>query len=611
VRLPAALILCLMAGAPLQSLPPRPTAQTEQPPRDVITRPEPPGTSAIKGRVVAADTGNPIRRANVTLVRGLPPGAAGRGRGAAAIGTAVTPASRASQPPEALIRNRQAVTNAQGFFEFNGLPAGTYRVLVSGATHVPQYIGMAYGARRPNAPFSSDMGQLISIAEGQTFDKAVVQLPRGAVISGRVTDESSEPLARVHVYTVFFPPGSTRGQRTGSGAQTDDLGQFRLYGLAPGDYMVAAEARENTFSPPNAPLEAEDERIGFLTTYYPGTTDEAAASRLRARAGSEISGIEIRLGEGRLFRVSGSVVDSQGRPAARVTGQMMRREEGFNGGSSFGFGTDDKGAFRMRNLPPGNYRLVVQPRQNFGPGGRGNDGDLGEMATVPLTVSSDLDNVVVMTMPGVTITGRVVIEQGPASPSPGAIRVTAVVGGFENSLMLGRPPQPVLVGPEQTFTMRGLMGEYLLRVAAPNLYVKSVTLDGGDDVTDTPHEFKANDRVVLTVTSRASTLEGNVTEGKGAAAPDTGVILFSEERSAWRTFSTRTRRAVADAEGHFRLQGIMPGRYFVVALPRERLTIVPGGSEASFFEQLSKDATSVVIGDDEARKLDLKVVDGP
>jgi hypothetical protein len=608
---PAVLILCLIAGAPSQVVVPPPTAQVGQPPRDVVARPEPAGTSAIKGRVVAADTGNPIRRANVTLVRGGPPQVPGGGRGAAATGTSVTPASRSSQPPETFSRPRQAVTNAQGVFEFNGLQAGTYRIMVSGATHFPQYLGMAYGGKRPNGPFSSDMGQSIAVAEGQTFDKAVVRLPRGAVISGRVTDESSEPLARVQVYTVFYPPGSTRGQRTGFGAQTDDLGQFRLYGLAPGDYLVAAEARENTYAGPNAPQEVEAERIGFLTTYYPGTTDEAAASRVRTRAGSETPGIEIRLGEGRLFRVSGSVVDSQGKPATQVMGQLMRREAGFNGGSSFGFSTDEKGQFQMRNLPPGNYRLVVQPRQNFGPGGRGNDADPGEMAMVPLTVASDLDNVVVMTMPGVTITGRLVIEQGPASPSAGPIRVMAVVVGSENSMVMGRPPQPVLVGPEQTFTMKGLMGEYLLRVAAPNVYVKSVTLDGGDDVTDTPREFKTNDRVVMTVTSRASTLEGIVTDSKGAVAAESGVIMFSEERSAWRTSSTRTRRAVADAEGHFRVQGLMPGKYFVAALPRERLTIVPGGPEASFFEQLSKDAVSVVIGDDEERKLDLKVVEGP
>jgi hypothetical protein len=187
----------------------------------------------------------------------------------------------------------------------------------------------------------------------------------------------------------------------------------------------------------------------------------------------------------------------------------------------------------------------------------------------------------------------------------------AVVGNSEDSFGMRMSPQPVLVGPEQTFTMKGLMGEYLLRVAAPNLYVKSIALDGGDDVTDTPHEFKTNDRVVVTVTSRASTLEGTVADGRGGAAADTGVIVFSEERGAWRTSSTRTRRAMVDGDGHFRVQGLMPGKYLVIALPQERLTVVPGAPEVSFFEQLSRDAVSVVIGEDEERRLDLKVVETP
>jgi hypothetical protein len=214
-------------------------------------------------------------------------------------------------------------------------------------------------------------------------------------------------------------------------------------------------------------------------------------------------------------------------------------------------------------------------------------------------------------MPGATITGRLVIEQGSASPSPGPIRVMAVAASSEDSMMFRMSPQPAIVGPDQTFTMKGLMGEHVLRVAAPNLYVKSVAIDGGDDVTDTPHEFKANDRVVMTVTSRTSTLEGTVTDGRGSVAADTGIVVFSEDRGSWRTSSTRTRRATADAEGHFRVNGLMPGKYFVIAVPRERLSVVPGGVDAALFEQLSKDAVSVVIGDDEERKLDLKVVEGP
>jgi hypothetical protein len=574
VQLASILTLCVFAALP-QGVP-------TQPARDAVRRPEPTGTSAIRGRVIAADTGNPMRRARLTLVP-LGPFPTGGGRGAGP---------------------RQATTNAQGVFEFTGLPAGSYNVIASVPEYSPQYLGMAYGAKKPSALFFSNMGQPIKLTDGQTFEKAVIALPRGAVISGRVTDENTDPLARVQVYAVYYAPGSARGRRVGAGAQTDDLGQFRIYGLSPGDYVVGAEARESTYVEPNAPPQSEADRVGFLTTYYPGTPDESSAQRVRTRPGAEIQGIEIRLGQGRLFRISGMIMDSQGQPG-RVDGQLMRRGPGFMGGPGFGFSTDERGQFQMRNIPPGEYRLIVQQiRRDFGPPSPNEEVDPGEMAVVPLTVSADLDNVMVTTAASATITGQIVIE--PASPAPrGVLRVMAASADQEGTMGM-RQPQPGIVGPDLTFKMRGLFGRYLLRTFAPNLYVKSVAV-GAEDITNSPREFKPDDRVVITLTSRASTLEGTVTGANGPATADTAVVAFSEDRESWRRSSTRTGRTVVDAEGHFRIPGLMPGRYLIVALPREQLNFFPGDDEENFFERLSKTAVPVVLGEDDHRKVDLRV----
>ena len=165
----------------------------------------------------------------------------------------------------------------------------------------------------------AEPGQSIELKDGQSIEKLVISLPRGGVITGRVTDEAAEPLARVQVYTLSYPPGMSRGQRSGQGSTTDDLGQFRLWGLNTGEYVVVADARGNTFVPPNAPPESEEERVNFVTTYYPGTLDEGAAQRVRVKAGAETSGIDIRVGQLRLFHVSGYVTDSQGRTRGIVT----------------------------------------------------------------------------------------------------------------------------------------------------------------------------------------------------------------------------------------------------------------------------------------------------
>lgn len=613
----AAIILSFFSVVGQQMLPP------QQPPRDVVRRPEPVGTAVIRGRVVASDTGNPIRRATVNLspVMTAPPPQGGRSGGSGITGGVVGgvgggvsggvvggvvssgPNTQMSLMPMA--RPRQATTDAQGAFEFTGLPAGTYHIRASPNQYSPQYLSIAYGAKKPIGPLSSDPGQPIQLTDGQTFDKAIVALPRGAVIAGRVTDENGDPLARVQVYTLFYPPGSSRSQRFGGGAQSDDLGQFRLFGLQPGDYVVAAEARNNTFVPPNAVPEREEDNIGYLTTYYPGTADEGAAVRVRAKPGAESSGIEIRLVQGRLFRISGFVTDSQGQPLARTSGQLMRSVGG-GGAFGLGFSTDDQGQFRMQNVPPGTYRVIVrQMRPNMGLIGP-RQPEMGEMANVPLTISADLDNLAVITSPGVTISGHVVFEQGPPSPMPKEMRVMGQIGNPED--MMGMPsPPPATVTPELTFTMKGLMGEYLLRTSAPNQYVKTVTANG-EDITDIPHEFKTNERVTVTLTSRVSTLEGTVTDAKGDSSNDSGIILFPEDKASWRGNSTRLRRASVSANGQFRIPGLLPGRYYVAAVSRDRLNIASSSIDAAFFEQLSKEATLVVIGEDEQRKVDLKVI---
>ena len=99
---------------------------------------------------------------------------------------------------------------------------------------------MQYGQTRP---FES--GRSIELADKQSLDKADISMPRGSVISGRIVDEFGEPVADANVTAMRqqWLNGRRRLMPSGRNAQTNDLGQYRIYGLPPGDYYVSATLR--------------------------------------------------------------------------------------------------------------------------------------------------------------------------------------------------------------------------------------------------------------------------------------------------------------------------------------------------------------------------------
>ena len=531
-------------------------------PRDAAPAKE--GTASIRGRITAADTGLPLRRAVVMLMGSGPSG------------------------------SRSVATNPDGRFVFSGLPGGSYRLRATPGAFRAQYLAIFYGSSGPN-----EGGEPIELKDGQRF-VADIALPRGGVIVGRVTDEFGEPIARAQVFASRAMAGSGVYNRVGGGFhQTDDQGRFRLYGLEPGVYIVGAEMRGSE----GPPVQGGSE--GFVPTYSPTTVNEQEATRIRVTSAGETGDVDIQLIRTQTFQIRGTITDSKGRPVLRPHVYLSRSTG--TSGTSFGFGVEQAGTVVIRDVIPGDYRLNVRTGSMDSLQQPTSTQERPEYASIPLTVTGDIDNLAVVTQPGVSITGQVVFAEGVLPNPRSALRVMLHPADPRGGMFGSYPSAEVAANLQ--FTLNDLFGAQLVRISGlPSGYaLKAVTL-GSTDITDTPIEFKPehSKHVQVIVTSRASALEGTVTNDAGEPAASITVVMIPEDKTSWKANSARLRFGRTLKTGKFSMTGVLAGRYYVVATPREGVYLGQGAGP-EVYESLTKEATIVVIGEDEKRTVDLRV----
>ena len=507
------------------------------PPRDRV--PLATGTAKVTGRVVSAETASPIRRAQIRL-------SSSDGRG-----------------------NKQVTTDADGRYEIPSLPAGRYRLYVSKAG----YVALEYGQARP-----FEIGRPLDIADGQALDKMDFSLPRGSAITGRITDELGDAVtdAQVQAMRYQFTNGERQLVNAGRTATTDDLGQFRIFGLMPGDYVVRASLRAdpNPQRPPAAPEESESP-MGYPGTYYPGVADVAQAQTVTVSLGQELSSVAFPLVPARLSSIAGTVISSEGRPLA---GAIVLLRPG-TGGAGVRFGVPGgnqavraDGSFSLVNVAPGDYILEVQQRPQ---GMRNLPDGIGalEFASVPLSVAGDIEGLAVVTTPGASVSGRVVFQgQKSQTTTPRGMQVTAAAAaGGSVAPIAGRAPGRGSVSNDGSFELRGLAGPHVIRLAGvpQGWAVKSVSLDGAD-ITDAAFDFKPGTgltNLTITLTDRVSEVSGDVRDLRGQPVADYVLIVFAEDPKLWGPQSRHVTTTRPNQNGAFSIKGLPPARYLAAAVP--------------------------------------------
>ncbi len=516
----------------------------------------------IRGTVFAGDTGKPLAGAIVTLVN-----------------------ARATNPGER--QGRWISTDADGRWDAHDLSAGAYTLSVAKAG----YLKIEYGQKR-----AFERGKLLEVRPGQVVDRIDIALPRAGAISGRVFDEFGDPAAAVFVRALRqrYVDGrreltplaeALEGLANGGGDITDDLGQFRIYGLAPGDYFVSA-----SFNPPGEPATA----LGYPPVYYPGTPSAAEARRIRIGLGEETQNINVTLVSVRYAVVSGTVANSLNVSASASI--QVTSSDPVAGAPVAPTRTASNGTFTLRSVPPGEYRLHVYDVRPAAA--------TPEFASVPLAITGeDVTALAISTAPGAVASGRVVLEDGAKLNAPVFVRSVTTLAGAPTFLN-----SSVGVNPDLTFEISGLAERQTFRTGMlpEGWFLKSVMHEGAD-ITDTGYDFRPGQRVSgieIRLTRRATTLSGTVQDDPGSPVGDYTVVAFSTNPDRWGHQTRFVRSARPDQGGKFTIRALPPDQYFVVALE-----YVETGQEFDP-EQLGNWkplATTVELRDGEAKTLLLKL----
>ena len=498
------------------------------PPRDPSARPAPlKGTAVISGRVVAADTGQPLRRARVGL----------HGNGMGREGS------------------RNAMTDADGTFRIDGLPAGRYSLSASKARYVPTMLG----ARRPGAS-----GRPIDLADGQRIENVTFALTNAGVITGHVTDDSGEPLIDVQVQAMRYR--AMRGTRQlmphSMSSPTDDTGAYRIHGLAPGTYYVMARDQDSMrFGPEDGP----SEESGFASTYYPGTPVESEAQPIEVVAGVDAVA-DLALVPTRLTTVSGIVLSAAGAPATGGGVSLLTGGFGF-GSSRSGAMIKPDGTFRITGVTPGEYTLQAHPTFEaptpFGPP-RFAFGMNRTTASMPIVVAgTPLADLRLVVLDNIRIPVTATFEATTEKPPE--------MVGINASSEKNRSGASAMRGEDGRLTLDVPPGTWRLSAhAGPPWRVRRLSYRGrevepGDEVELTAEPGGRIEAVFTT--SKGSVVTGGVKNGSGNTVSDyIAFILPAEGDIAGRLGFGRFQVARPDQQGRFSAEGLRPGEYVAIAV---------------------------------------------
>ena len=523
------------------------------------------GTSAIRGRTVDAQSGHPLRHVIVSLY--------------AASGDRV---------------GRSALTDADGRYEIDKLPAGRYRLIARSEA----YLDIEYGQTRP-----AQNGRPVVLQKDQRLDDINFSLPLGGAIEGTVRDEFGDPLPNVQVRAMR--PMYREGRRlleTQPGLYgitgTNDLGEYRLFGLVPGPvYLITSTLLAPVASVPGAAV--ENSGAGMIPSYYPGTSNFGEAQRLTLKLGETLSNMNFTLKMVRTASVRVLPVDGADRPVAAPLFRLSQIGPGIL--YSFGPSPGGDGTFAVPNLSPGDYdlRITGTSAEDRTP--------LVDNRRLTLKEGDALDLRAVAT-PMANVSGRLVVNAATgASPPVGNLTFQVDAAALlDASPYQAKAPSSVSVRtmPDRSLTFSFQPGRAIVLPSTLPVgwFFKGVRLNGADVSDGVELTAGPMSGLEMEITDRASEISGTVRNENNEPVADYAIVIFARDparRQGWTRYFATAR---PDMTGTIKLLALPPAEYLAIALDyADPETIFDPAS----LEALVGRATAITLGDAEAKRLDL------
>jgi len=521
-----ALSVFTLAATGLAQSPSIPTAQSNEKSAEKQAQ-----LCTVSGRVVTTAEGAPIKSARVMLVQ-----------------------ENARNRPEIF----GVVTDGEGHFQIKDVPPGRYRFSASRTGFVAQQ----YQAK------GTSQGAVLSLGPGQQIDDTLFRLVRAGVLSGRVVDEAGEPLANVWVSTLRRPTEEEREDWSkaqkqhqfvqGSRGRTDDRGEYRIFGLKPGDYYLKVSESPDLdqvgdiddVSDSSNYFLVRQSVTDYAPLYYPGVLQISDAQPIPLHAGEEVRA-DFEMRRVKTVHVSGRVIGADGKPATHALLLLVVPGVGEWGGDVEA-STDSKGEFLIKHVSPGTYVLTAVQ----------SDENRHEITRQKLGVAeSDLRSVILTFGRGTDIRGQI-ISEGPNSAMD-RLGLGLESQDEDESLSGGAHAKK-----DGTFLLTNVQdGSYAVSVwgLEKGWFVKAIHY-GSTDVLQKGLQVEqgsSSGTLEVVISSAGAEMEGTVSDQDGKPIVAAQVRVRPEPETSFN--GTRAHTTGTDQNGHFSFSSLAAGKYKVWA----------------------------------------------